>query len=176
VAQVELTARWRRYAACRDAPTTWFFAADDREKALALCGRCPVSKACLDWADATGQADGVWGGRTPFERGVSPRPLRRGSRLTVIECARCRRGLTWPLTVALPETVDWAEPVLVDLDAGSVGVGRAHVRDLSGAEVLVCRCGTAVGRREDPRSAFVRFSVDAVELTDRRERRRRRSA
>jgi len=41
--------------------------------ALALCGRCPVRRACLDYAlEAEGGTvvvrDGVWGGATPNRR------------------------------------------------------------------------------------------------------------
>ncbi|MGH8887650.1 MAG: WhiB family transcriptional regulator [Egibacteraceae bacterium] len=48
-------------------------ALDQAEQAKAVCARCPVADACLDWALATGQQDGVWGCRTEDER----RALRR---------------------------------------------------------------------------------------------------
>lgn len=37
-------------------------------EAFAICGRCPHRQACLDWALATGQAHGVWGGTSADER------------------------------------------------------------------------------------------------------------
>lgn len=36
--------------------------------AKAICGRCPVSDACLQWALRTDQRIGVWGGLTESER------------------------------------------------------------------------------------------------------------
>ncbi|MBV9096851.1 MAG: WhiB family transcriptional regulator [Frankiaceae bacterium] len=36
--------------------------------AQSLCGRCPVTAACLEQALALGVSDGVWGGQL-FERG-----------------------------------------------------------------------------------------------------------
>lgn len=36
--------------------------------AKAICARCPHRQACLDWAIATGQAFGIWGGKSPDER------------------------------------------------------------------------------------------------------------
>ncbi|MEU7000820.1 WhiB family transcriptional regulator [Nonomuraea sp. NPDC046570] len=37
--------------------------------AKAVCRRCPVRGACLDYALRTRQAHGVWGGTDPAERG-----------------------------------------------------------------------------------------------------------
>jgi WhiB family transcriptional regulator, redox-sensing transcriptional regulator len=44
------------------------------EDAKAVCRRCEVADACLDWALRTGQDAGVWGGRSEEER----RTLRLG--------------------------------------------------------------------------------------------------
>lgn len=33
-----------------------------------VCQRCPVKVECLEWAIATGEEHGVWGGLTPQER------------------------------------------------------------------------------------------------------------
>ena len=69
---------WRQQAACRDADTELFFPESDTAAgpALAICGECPVREACLDFALATNQADGIWGGATETER----RRLRRRRR------------------------------------------------------------------------------------------------
>jgi WhiB family redox-sensing transcriptional regulator len=32
---------------------------------------CPVRQQCLEWAKATRQREGIWGGQTPEERGVT---------------------------------------------------------------------------------------------------------
>jgi WhiB family redox-sensing transcriptional regulator len=44
--------------------------------AKAVCAACPVREQCLEWAIATRQEDGVWGGLTDNER----RRLRRRRR------------------------------------------------------------------------------------------------
>ena len=69
---------WRQQAACRDADTELFFPESDTAAgpALAICAECPVREACLDFALATNQADGIWGGATETER----RRLRRRRR------------------------------------------------------------------------------------------------
>ena len=69
---------WRPQAACRDSDTEVFFPESDADAApaLAICAACPVREACLDFALATNQADGIWGGATETER----RRLRRRRR------------------------------------------------------------------------------------------------
>lgn len=56
---------WRQRAACKDEPTRLFFP-DEGEPASpaakAICGACPVRVECLEFAMATGQRAGVWGG------------------------------------------------------------------------------------------------------------------
>ena len=66
---------WRAEAACRDADVSIFFPAsdEDAEPARAICATCPVRLECLEFAIATRQEDGVWGGLTEIER----RRLRR---------------------------------------------------------------------------------------------------
>jgi WhiB family transcriptional regulator, redox-sensing transcriptional regulator len=70
-----VTADWRAYAACRHADPELFFpigtgeaAVLQADQAKRICAGCPVRNACLDWALATGQAIGVWGGTDPQER------------------------------------------------------------------------------------------------------------
>ena len=69
------TARICNYAACRDTAPELFFpvgttgaAIDQIESAKRLCDSCDANKACLEFALATNQESGVWGGTTEDER------------------------------------------------------------------------------------------------------------
>ncbi len=66
---------WRQQSACRDLDTNIFFPAADGQAgpAKAVCASCPVQQECLEYALATRQDDGVWGGLDETER----RRLRR---------------------------------------------------------------------------------------------------
>ena len=57
-------------AACQGADTSVFFPVSDTfaGEAKAICAGCPVAGACLEYAIATRQPDGVWGGLTAVER------------------------------------------------------------------------------------------------------------
>src|SRR5689334_22384794 len=57
-------------AACQGADTSVFFPVSDTyaDEAKAICATCPVAEQCLEYAVATHQADGVWGGMTALER------------------------------------------------------------------------------------------------------------
>lgn len=67
---------WSGRAACRALPTELFFPAgelDDQaveqaEEAKAVCATCPVQHACLEFAIATNQPYGIWGGANTSER------------------------------------------------------------------------------------------------------------
>ena len=66
---------WRDDAACRDADPELFFPDGDIRSARAqvktarlICRGCAVSATCLNWALATGQEAGIWGGLTEDER------------------------------------------------------------------------------------------------------------
>jgi WhiB family redox-sensing transcriptional regulator len=72
---------WRDRAACRDTNPELFFpigttglAIDQIDAARAVCAQCPVQQECLEFALATNQESGVWGGTTEDER----RKLRKG--------------------------------------------------------------------------------------------------
>jgi WhiB family transcriptional regulator, redox-sensing transcriptional regulator len=62
---------WRAHAECADLDPRLFFPSASTgwasviqaATARAVCVACPVRAACLDWAIATGQRSGVWGGR-----------------------------------------------------------------------------------------------------------------
>jgi len=83
---------WRGDAACRDADPELFFPDGDTRSARAhvktaklICRGCPVSATCLNWALASGQEAGIWGGLTEDERRRLPRRglLSTGHRLTM---------------------------------------------------------------------------------------------
>jgi len=66
---------WRPQAACLNQDPELFFpigvsgpAVTQAEEAKAYCRRCSVVNECLEWALATGQHYGVWGGLTEEER------------------------------------------------------------------------------------------------------------
>lgn len=66
---------WQDRAACRDVDPELFFPIGNTGPALAQIGRakgvcagCPVRTPCLEWALASGQDTGVWGGTTEDER------------------------------------------------------------------------------------------------------------
>jgi len=68
-------ADWRSDAACRDTEPELFFpigttgmATDQIESAKRVCDHCDAQKACLEFALATNQESGVWGGTTEDER------------------------------------------------------------------------------------------------------------
>lgn len=60
---------WQSQAACSTADADLHFPSGDKgvEAAKAVCRRCPVMLACQDWALATGQTSGVWGGLSEDE-------------------------------------------------------------------------------------------------------------
>ncbi|HEV7756402.1 MAG TPA: WhiB family transcriptional regulator [Mycobacteriales bacterium] len=82
---------WRDGALCQGDFTSYFFPPhhferkpekDRRESvARALCARCPVRQACLDYALAVREPHGIWGGLNELQR---RRLLRR---LDVEECS-----------------------------------------------------------------------------------------
>ena len=68
---------WRDHALCRDTDPDLFFpvgttgmAVVQIEHAKRVCDECPVTEACLDYALATNQDSGVWGGLSEEERRV----------------------------------------------------------------------------------------------------------
>lgn len=75
---------WREEAACRDLPTNVWFPENrssgdasmhsengDGRIAKRICKSCPVRVECLDFAVATHQVHGIWGGLSPGSR-VNP--------------------------------------------------------------------------------------------------------
>lgn len=77
---------WVHRARCKDEDPELFFpigttgpAAAQIEQAKAICMQCEVRAQCLEWALATGQDAGVWGGMSEEERRAYRRARRRES-------------------------------------------------------------------------------------------------
>ena len=54
-----------------------FFEQNRYDKARAICEKCPVRIACVEWAIATHQPDGIWGGLTEKQRKTYRRSKQR---------------------------------------------------------------------------------------------------
>lgn len=85
---------WVHRARCKDEDPELFFpigttgpAAAQIEAAKAICVKCDVRGQCLEWAMATGQDAGVWGGLAEEERRALRRARRRGE-LAALAAAR----------------------------------------------------------------------------------------
>ena len=66
---------WRNRAACIDEDPELFFpvgttgpAVEQADAAKRVCARCDVREPCLEFALATNQESGVWGGTSEDER------------------------------------------------------------------------------------------------------------
>jgi WhiB family redox-sensing transcriptional regulator len=61
---------WQDRAACADLPVDWFYPDKGRraDRAKAVCRRCPVRVECGDYAIATNEVDGIWGGMSRRQR------------------------------------------------------------------------------------------------------------
>ena len=66
---------WGTEAACRDTDSDLFFpigstgpAIEQIESAKAVCRQCEAQAACLEFALATNQESGIWGGTSEEER------------------------------------------------------------------------------------------------------------
>jgi WhiB family redox-sensing transcriptional regulator len=66
---------WREDAACRDTDPDLFFpvgstgpALDQIMNAKSVCTACEAQESCLEFALATNQESGIWGGTTEEER------------------------------------------------------------------------------------------------------------
>lgn len=76
---------WRDRAVCRDADPELFFPIGSAgpglrqlEQAKRVCAQCQVRAPCLQWALASGQEAGVWGGTSEDERRALRRALEHG--------------------------------------------------------------------------------------------------
>ncbi len=69
------THEWRAVSACRDTDPDLFFpvgttgpAIEQIENAKAVCRTCEAQAPCLEYALATNQDSGIWGGTSEEER------------------------------------------------------------------------------------------------------------
>ena len=86
---------WIQDAACKGLPAETFFPERHEThvaaKARAICASCPVMEQCATWAAATGEQDGIWGGRN--RDGL--RALRREMREAGIPTRQCHHCRKW---------------------------------------------------------------------------------
>jgi len=82
---------WVQRARCKDEDPELFFpvgtsgpALEQIERARAICMQCEVREECLEWALASGQDAGVWGGTSEEERKAMRRSRRLGPRIPVL--------------------------------------------------------------------------------------------
>lgn len=70
---------WRSKAACHGLDSQTFYPETDEEAEIAkdVCAVCSVQSACLEYALARREKDGVWGGCTERERRRIIRQRRR---------------------------------------------------------------------------------------------------
>jgi WhiB family transcriptional regulator, redox-sensing transcriptional regulator len=72
---------WRTRGACQGLDPAIFYPdfEDDAEEAKSICTECGVRIACLEYALASREKDGVWGGATEKERRRIIRQRRRSA-------------------------------------------------------------------------------------------------
>ncbi|MGH9000494.1 MAG: WhiB family transcriptional regulator [Acidimicrobiia bacterium] len=74
---------WRLRGSCRGLDPRVFFPPPDDDSAAAeakaICGACPVRRRCAEFALATREKHGVWGGLTERERRRLLRQRRRSA-------------------------------------------------------------------------------------------------
>jgi WhiB family redox-sensing transcriptional regulator len=72
---------WRQRAACRGVDPDIFYPVSEEEAAEAksICRQCTAMEACLEFALANRERDGVWGGATERERRRMVRQRRRSA-------------------------------------------------------------------------------------------------
>ena len=77
------TAGWQARSACRGLDATIFYPDPEDEaavqRAVDVCGACPVRAECLDHALSWREHTGVWGGATEQERRRILRSRRRSA-------------------------------------------------------------------------------------------------
>ena len=76
-----MSASWRQAAACRGVDPEVFYPVSDEQARAAkvVCERCPVRQPCLEFALASREREGVWGGATERERRRILRQRRRSA-------------------------------------------------------------------------------------------------
>ena len=141
---------WRRSAACRNTEPDLFFpvgttgpAIDQIEAAKRVCRSCDAIEPCLDFALATNQESGVWGGTSEEER----RKLRKAW----LAARRCS---------APP--ADHLSPAVAVPASGSAPTAVAPLPPTGAATQFGARMGTEIATRVPPPSDFGTFSMEIV--------------
>ena len=72
---------WLDFAACRGMDTDLFFPSADQQpaEAVEVCKGCPVIVQCGDYAEQHNLTDGVWGGRSAYERKQARKAARQAA-------------------------------------------------------------------------------------------------
>lgn len=73
----DVTPPWMAAADCRGATDLFYLGDDNPAPALEVCRSCPVRQPCLDFALATNEEHGIWGGMTARARKQHLRRLRK---------------------------------------------------------------------------------------------------
>lgn len=68
---------WAKHASCLGFPVDWWFPENfnlldgriSTMRAKEVCKSCIVKQQCLKYADENDEVFGIWGGKTPTERG-----------------------------------------------------------------------------------------------------------
>jgi WhiB family redox-sensing transcriptional regulator len=73
--------KWRELGACRGLEPETFYPLTEEEadQAKAVCAQCSVQTACLEFALAHREKEGIWGGATERERRRIIRQRRRSA-------------------------------------------------------------------------------------------------
>lgn len=117
--------RWRDAAACLEEDPELFFpvgtsdpAVMQAEEAKAVCRRCPVVEACLQWALETRQDSGIWGGLDELERHNRNRRRARaaGKAKTLTTTTECGTRKAYYQHVMTGSPVDTACQAAFDAD------------------------------------------------------------
>lgn len=145
---------WINRGACIDHPSDVFFhitakplktPASVYAEAAAICAECPVREPCADYAIATLQPHGMWGGLTPKQRHnirykkqyADPKNRRIHPRKTCMGCARRRQVKFFPddeLSVC-SDCLE-AEPPAPDPPPKNKGAGAEANRKMPPDDVL----------------------------------------
>jgi hypothetical protein len=62
----------RQEPLCATRDPAWWFEPELFQRAIEVCGRCPMRSGCLANALQSGERLGVWGGLTPEQRAALP--------------------------------------------------------------------------------------------------------
>jgi WhiB family transcriptional regulator, redox-sensing transcriptional regulator len=99
--ELDNRAAWWSRAACRTTDPELYFpiasagpGARQVSEAKAICARCEIQQACLDYALDAGHIQGVWGGTTEHERRLLRQRGRRAQLRRAQDRALARQGAT----------------------------------------------------------------------------------